>query len=327
MNGQRLGTSAARVTRIGFGAAAIGGLYASVDAADAEAAIQAAWDGGVRYFDTAPHYGVGLSEERLGAFLRERPHTDFTVSTKVGRLLVPAEVPPPDGVDGFHGTPARTRVRDYSRDGVRRSLDDSLERLGLDRIDIALIHDPDDHVEQAIDEAYPALRELRDQGTVGAIGVGMNETAALARFVRETDLDCVLVAGRYTMLDHSAAEDLLPLCAERGVGVIAGGAFNSGLLAAPRPGMRYDYAVAPPSVLARALRMKEICERHGTPLRAAALQFTAAHQAITTVLLGARSAAEVSDGLRMAGFPVPAKLWSDLRSDGLLGGEFPVAGA
>lgn len=314
----------ARVTRIGFGGAAIGGLFAPVAEGDALAAVRAAWDGGIRYFDTAPHYGVGMSEERLGRFLRERPRADFTVSTKVGRLLVPSEGPPPDGIEGFYGTPARTRVRDYSRDGVRRSLEESLERLGLDRIDVALIHDPDDHVEQAIGQAYPALRELRDQGVVGAIGVGMNQTPALTRFVRETDLDCVLVAGRYTLLDRSGADELLPLCAERGVAVIAGGVFNSGLLADPRPGATFDYGAAARPVLDRALRMKEICERHGTPLRAAAIQFTGAHPAVATVLLGGRSAAEVTDGLRMAALPIPAGLWDELRSAGLLDAELPV---
>lgn len=314
----------ARVTRIGFGAAAIGGLFAPVAEGDALAAVRAAWDGGIRYFDTAPHYGVGMSEERLGRFLRERPRTDFTVSTKVGRLLVPAETPPPDGVEGFYGTPARTRVRDYSHDGVRRSLEESLERLGLDRIDVALIHDPDDHVEQAIGQAYPALRELRDQGVVGAIGVGMNQTPALTRFVREADLDCVLVAGRYTLLDRSGADELLPVCAERGVAVIAGGVFNSGLLADPRPGATFDYGAAARPVLDRALRMKEICERHGTPLRAAAIQFPGAHPAVATVLLGGRSAAEVTDGLRMAALPIPAGLWDELRSAGLLDADLPV---
>jgi D-threo-aldose 1-dehydrogenase len=312
------------VTRIGFGAAAIGGLFAPVDEAGALAAMRAAWDGGVRYFDTAPHYGVGLSEERLGRFLRELPRAGFTISTKVGRLLVPSEAPPPDGVEGFYGTPARTRVRDYSRDGVRRSLEESLERLGLDRIDVVLIHDPDYHVEQAIGAAYPALRELRDQGVVGAIGVGMNQTPMLTRLVRETDLDCVLVAGRYTLLDRSGAEELLPLCVERGVEVIAGGVFNSGLLADPRPGATYDYGVAARPVLDRALRMKEICERYGTPLRAAAIQFTGAHPAVATVLLGGRSAAEVTDGLRMAAHPIPAELWDELRSAGLLDAGLPV---
>lgn len=315
-----------RFPRIGFGAAAIGGLFAPVGDADALAAVQSAWEGGVRYFDTAPHYGVGMSEERLGRVLRECPRADFTVSTKVGRLLVPSEAPPPDGVEGFYGTPARTRVRDYSRDGVRRSLEESLERLGLDRIDVALIHDPDDHVEQAIRTAYPALRELRDQGVIGAIGVGMNQTPALARFVRETDLDCILVAGRYTLLDRSGADELLPLCADRGVAVIAGGVFNSGLLADPRPDATYDYGVATRPVLDRALRMKEICERYGTPLRAAAIQFTGAHPAVTTVLLGGRSAAEVTDGLRMAAHLIPAGLWDDLHSAGLLDADLPIPG-
>ncbi|MDR3036569.1 MAG: aldo/keto reductase, partial [Kitasatospora sp.] len=269
----RLGQSEVRVTRLVFGGAPIGGLFAPVSEADARATLDAAWAAGIRAFDTAPHYGAGLSEQRLGGFLRGLPRAEFTVSTKVGRRLVPADGDV-EGVDGFYGTPPLRRVRDYSRDGVRASLEDSLSRLGLDRVDVALIHDPDDHATQALDEAYPALAEFRSAGVVGAVGVGMNQARLLEWFVRRADLDCVLVAGRYTLLDTSAARTLFPECLRRGVGVLAGGVFNSGVLASPRPGATYDYAAADPQIVARARRLAAICARHGLPLPAAALRFT-----------------------------------------------------
>ncbi len=205
-----------------FGAAPIGGLYAPVSAEAAAGTLAAAWDAGLRAFDTAPHYGVGVSERRLGAFLAGYRRDEFTVSTKVGRLLVPA-AGDVQGEDGFYGIPALTRVRDYSRDGVRRSLEESLERLGLGRVDIALIHDPDDFMKQAADQAYPALAALRDAGVVRAIGAGMNSAAALAWLAERCDLDCVLVAGRYTLLDQAAATELFPVCQRRDVAVLAAG--------------------------------------------------------------------------------------------------------
>ena len=199
-----------------FGGAPIGGLYAPVSDDTAAATLQAAWDAGIRAFDTAPHYGVGLSEQRIGDFLAGRRRAEFVVSTKVGRRLVPA-AGPVDGADGFYGTPVLSRVRDYSTDGARRSLADSLQRLRLDRVDIALIHDPDEHMTEALDGAYPALARLRADGTVGAIGVGVNSASLAEWFVSRCDLDCVLVAGRYTLLDDSAARSLFPLCLARGV--------------------------------------------------------------------------------------------------------------
>jgi D-threo-aldose 1-dehydrogenase len=228
----------------------------------AAATLAAAWAAGIRAFDTAPHYGVGVSERRLGSFLAGYPRDEFTVSTKVGRLLVPA-AGDVQGEDGFYGIPPLTRVRDYSRDGVRRSLAESLERLGLDRVDIALIHDPDDFMKQAADEAYPARASLRDSGVVRAIGAGMNSASALAWLAERCDLDCVLVAGRYTLLDQAAATELFPVCQRRGVAVLAAGVFNSGILAGPVDGGSYDYAPAPPAVLARARLMRDACARHG----------------------------------------------------------------
>jgi D-threo-aldose 1-dehydrogenase len=291
----------------GLGTAPLAGLFTSVDEEQAERTLAAAWDSGIRYFDTAPHYGAGLAERRLGRFLRGLPGgaADAVVSTKVGRLLVPGE----GTEEGFPGRSGHVRVRDYSRDGVLRSLDESLARSGLDRFDLVFIHDPDDHWEQAAGEAYPALAELRDQGVVGAIGAGMNQAEMLIRFVRETDLDAVLVAGRYTLLDRSAARELLPECERRGVAVIAGGVFNSGVLAG---GTTYDYDTAPPGVLRRARELDRLCASYGVPLPAAALRFPRRHPAVTTVLIGARSAAEIQEDLRLAAMALPEELWKEL---------------
>ncbi|GCE02422.1 oxidoreductase [Embleya hyalina] len=297
------------VSEVGLGAAPLGNLGSPIDDETAGAIVDAAWRAGIRYFDTAPHYGVGLSESRLGDALRGRPRGEFTVSTKVGRLLVDDPDAPTSG-EGFVDTPARRRVRDYSADGVRRSLDASLNRLGLDRIDIVLIHDPDEHWAEAVGAAYPALAELRAQGVIGAIGVGMNQSAMPARFVAETDLDCVMLAGRYTLLDRSGA-DLLDLCARRGVSVLGAGVYNSGLLADPRPGATYDYAPADDRLLARALRLRDICEAYDVPLRAAALRFVAAHPAVATIVVGARDAAQITDTVTLAAEPIPDELWEE----------------
>ncbi|MFG2561468.1 aldo/keto reductase [Streptomyces sp. NPDC048496] len=322
MRRNRLGTSAVEVTELSFGAAAIGNLFREVDPARAAEAVDAAWDEGVRYFDTAPHYGLGLSERRLGAALRHRPRDSYVVSTKVGRLLDPL---PADSIASYDGlsegfaVPATHRRRwDFSADGVRRSIEDSLERLGLDRIDIACLHDPDDHAEAAFREAYPALEKLRSEGVVGAIGAGMNQTAMLTRFLRDTDVDTVLCAGRYTLLDQSALAELLPEATARGRSVVVGGVFNSGLLADPRPGATYDYAAAPPALLDRALRIKAVAEGHGVPLRSAALHYPLAHPAVATVLVGTRSPDEIRDAAGLLSREIPDALWDELRAEGLL---------
>ncbi|MFF1703732.1 aldo/keto reductase [Streptomyces sp. NPDC058251] len=319
-----LGSSGVEVSELSFGAAGIGNLFTALDDEQAYAAVDAAWAGGIRYFDTAPHYGIGLSERRLGAVLRDRPRAEYTVSTKVGRLLEPTDAGGDDLADGFAVPATHRRVWDFSADGVRRSLDASLERLGLDRVDAVYLHDPDDHAEQAFREGYPALEKLRSEGVIGAIGAGMNQTEMLTRFVRETDVDVVLCAGRYTLLDHRALTDLLPAAQERGTSVVIGGAFNSGLLADPRPGATYNYATAPAELLDRALRLKGIAERHGTSLRAAALAFPAAHPAVVSVLVGARSAHEVRDCVERFAAPVPAAFWRELRDAHLLPEDAPV---
>ncbi|MEZ0108454.1 D-threo-aldose 1-dehydrogenase [Catenulispora sp. EB89] len=299
------------LTELSFGAAALGNLFTAVTDDEARAAVDAAWDAGIRAFDTAPHYGLGLSERRLGAALRDRPRAEFAVSTKVGRILEP--VADPVGLDdeGFAVPAAFRRVWDFSGDGVRRSIEASLERLGLDRLDSVLIHDPDDHADQAIGEAFPALAKLRDEGVIGAVGVGMNQVRVPLRFVLETDIDLVLLAGRYTLLDRSGTE-LLDRAAAHGVDIVIGGAFNSGLLVDPKPSSTYDYAAVPPEILAEALRLKDICERNGVPLRAAALQFPLRHPAVRSVLIGARSPQEVRDCVEMARVPIPDALWAEV---------------
>ncbi|MDX3244318.1 aldo/keto reductase [Streptomyces sp. ME18-1-4] len=324
-----LGRSTVGVTQLALGCAGLGNLYHPVTVESALATVEAAWDAGIRTFDTAPHYGLGLSERRLGAALSGRPRDTYTVSTKVGRLLVPVQ---DDGhgddlANGFAVPATHRRIWDFSADGVLRSLEASLDRLGLDRIDIALLHDPDDHAEQALREAYPALERLRAEGVVGAIGVGMNQSALPARFLRETDIDVVLLAGRYTLLDQDGLGEVLPEAAARGRSVVIGGVFNSGLLTAPRPGATYDYAPAPRPVLDRALRLLEVTERHGVPLRAAALRFPFGHPAVESVLTGARSPEEVRDTVEQLRRPIPDALWDELRAEGLLtpGTPVPVA--
>jgi D-threo-aldose 1-dehydrogenase len=294
-----------------FGGAPIGGLYAPVRDETAAATLQAAWDAGIRAFDTAPHYGVGLSERRIGDFLAGRPRGEFVVSTKVGRRLVPA-TGPVDGAEQFYDTPALSRVRDYTADGALRSLEDSLRRLRLDRADIALIHDPDDHLAEALDGAYSALARLRADGTLGAIGVGVNSTSVAEWFVARCDLDCVLVAGRYTLLDDSAAASLFPLCLARGVAVLAAGVFNGGILAVPADGARYDYAPAAPAVLARARRIAEVCARYEIPVAAAAVRYVLRHPAVTAAVVGARTPQEIRADAAYLSQAVPEALWAEL---------------
>lgn len=297
--------------RIGLGTGPLAGLYRPVTGQDASATLAAAWEAGIRFFDTAPHYGAGLAERRIGEFLAGRPRQEVVVSTKVGRLLVPGRAEP--GEEHFWGAPqGLVRQRDYSRDGVRRSIADSLDRCGLDRFDIVLIHDPDDYWEDAIRFAYPALAQLRAEGAVSAIGVGMNQWQMLLRFVQEADLDLVLLAGRYTLLDRTAAAELLPACQQRRVSVVAGGVFNSGVLANPDPGAHFDYRPVPEPVLRHALELRRRCERYGVPLAAAAIQFPLRHPAVAAVLVGARTAAEITTDVALAAQPVPPPLWEEL---------------
>ncbi len=330
-----LGRTGLRVTRLGFGAAPIGGLYAAVDDGDARRTVERAWQLGIRTFDVAPLYGYGLAERRLGAVLADRPRDDYVLSTKVGRLVrrVDAIASTADvdrqALDGredafYVRTEPVRMVFDYSADGIRRSIDESLARLGLDRIDIALIHDPDAHWAAAIDEAFPALARLREAGVVRAIGVGMNQSAMLARFAREGDFDVFMLAGRYTLLDQDGLGELLPLCLERDIAVLAGGVMNSGILADPRPGGRFDYAPAPPAVVDRARRLAATCARHGVPIRAAAAQFPLAHPAVRSLIAGVRRVDHLEEYPELLRRPIPAELWADLRAEGLIDPAAPV---
>jgi D-threo-aldose 1-dehydrogenase len=307
---------------LGFGGSAIGNLFRAVSDEDASRTIDAAWLAGIRYFDTAPHYGLGLSERRLGQALRAHPRPEYVVSTKVGRLLVPATAVNGRDDEGFDVTATHHRVRDYSADGIRRSIEASLERLGLDRIDIVMIHDPDDHADEAIRHAAPALSALRSEGTIRSYGAGMNQSALLTRFVRETDADVVMVAGRYNLLDQTAARDLLPEALRRGVGVINAGVFSSGLLALawPRPDATYDYRPASTALVERAQHLARICQRFGVDLPTVALAFAADHPSISSVVVGLRSPEEVADAVRRRAQRVPEGIWAALREQDLIDG-------
>jgi D-threo-aldose 1-dehydrogenase len=324
-----------RVTRLGFGAASIGGLFSAVSDADAVATVDHAWNLGIRTFDVAPLYGYGAAERRVGMALAGRPRDEYVLSTKVGRLVRREdEIPPGADVDRqsldgredayyVRSEPVRM-VFDYSADGVRRSIEESLERLGLDRIDIALIHDPDDHWERAIGEAWPALARMREEGTIRAVGAGMNQSAMLARFAREGDFDVFLLAGRYTLLDQEALGELLPLCVERGIGILVGGVMNSGVLADPRPGSRFNYQPAPPAVIERARRIAVVCHRLDVPLRAAAIQFPLAHPAVVSLIAGVRRIDHLDEYPELMRRPIPSDFWDDLRAERLITEEAPV---
>lgn len=312
MNRREVGRTGLTVTELGFGAADIGGLYRPSSAELAQSAVDTAWDAGIRYFDTAPHYGLGLSERRLGAALRERPRHEYVLSTKVGRLLVPN--PEPTGSDllagGFAVPDDLMRVFDFSSDGVRRSLEASLTRLGLDRADIVFVHDPDDHADQALHEAVPTLIGLREQGVIGAVGLGMNQWQVALRAVRETDLDVVMLAGRWTLADRSG-EPLLDECAARGVPVFAAAPFNSGLLARPWPSddAHFDYRPAPAHVLRKARLLARLCREHGMTLPAAALRFPLLHCAVASVVAGLGSPDHVRAAAAWLATPVPDTSW------------------
>ena len=330
-----LGGTGLRVTRLGFGAGSIAGLYTPVDDADAVSVVRHAWQIGVRLFDAAPLYGFGAGERRLGVGLAGLPRDAFVLSTKVGRLVRSADTIAPgtevdrqaigDVEDAFFAdTRGRRMVFDYSADGIRRSVEESLRRLGLDRLDIVFIHDPDDHWEAAIGQAYPALHRMREEGLVRAIGVGMNQAAMLGRFAREGDFDVFLVANRYTLLDHDALAELLPLCRARGIAVLIGGVMNTGVLVGARPDSRFDYRPVPADVLERARRLAAVCERHDVPLRAAAVQFPLAHPAVTGLIVGVRSREHLDDYPSLMRRVIPAALWAELRDEGLIPPEAPT---
>jgi D-threo-aldose 1-dehydrogenase len=313
MHINRLGRTAVEVTALGFGGGPLGGMYRPLDDATAAETMDAAWSGGIRFFDTAPHYGIGHSERRFGMALRAHPRDEFTLSTKVGRILVPQD-PQGQKDEAFEVPASYRRVWDWSRDGVRRSLEESLERIGIDHADIVLLHDPEFHWEQALRDAYPVLSELRDSGVIGAIGAGMNRPDLLTQLVRETDVDVVMTAGRYTLLNQEALDDLLPACLQRGVSVLAAAPFNSGVLSSPRPAddARFEYAVAPPDVIERARRIADVCEQFGVTLPQAALQFALGHPAVASVVVGMDSPEQVRSNVAALEAATPDGLWDAL---------------
>jgi len=312
-----IGTTGVAVSELGFGAASLGNLYREVPDEVARDAVDAAWEVGIRYFDTAPHYGLGLSERRLGAALADRPRSEFVVSTKVGRLLIPSD--DPGGLDLenlFHVPTTHVRRHDYSVAGVRRSIEESLDRLGLDRIDIALVHDPDGRSEQrdTLTQALPELVRMREEGLIGAVGVGMNQWEAPLSFILESapgTVDVVMVAGRWTLLDRSAAP-LLAVCEERGVSMLAAAPFNSGLLSKPTPDVtsHYDYGSPDELLLRRAHDLADAARECGAILPQVALQFPLRHPAVVSVVPGLSSAAHVRTSAQWLGEPVDESFWS-----------------
>jgi D-threo-aldose 1-dehydrogenase len=317
---------------LGMGGAPLGNLFARIPEDVAVATVQAGWDAGIRHFDTAPHYGAGLSELRMGHVLRGKPRDEFWLSSKVGRRLTPVpEVPDPD--QNFHGALPFHRNVDYSAGGTIRSIEDSLARLGLSRLDIVYIHDvsedwhgPDWKVRfrEAMAGAARVLSDMRRRGEIRAWGLGVNLVAPCLAALEQSDPDIFLVAGRYTLLDHAALRDLFPACARRGVKVVLGGPYNSGLLAG---GTTFNYETAPPELAARAQAIGAVCARHGVDLKAAALQFCAAHPVVATVIPGARTATEMEQNAAMMRAPIPAALWAELKSGNLLPADVPTPDA
>ena len=331
---RRIGRTAIEVTSFGAGGFSIGNLWEAIADDAARGAIDGAYDAGIRYFDTAPEYGYGLSERRIGDALRGRPRDEFVLSTKVGLLLKPRAGPLPADDMFVDPLPFET-VYDYSYDATMRSFEDSLQRLGLNRIDIVLIHNLDTHVHgdealpahfrTAMDGAYKALDELRSAGAISAIGLGVNRWEVCEDALEEGDFDCFLLAGRYTLLVQTSLDSFLPKCVEREISIILGAPFNSGILV--RPPARnptFDDMAAPDDVVARVQRIRDVCERHSVPVAAAALQFPMAHPAVATVIPGIRSTAELAENLAFSALPIPADLWSELKAEGLLHADAPT---
>jgi D-threo-aldose 1-dehydrogenase len=317
-----IGRTGLLVTRLGLGGVALSGAPPATDphvpspASEAVSLIRRSLDLGLNYLDTAPMYGVGHSERRYGEALRGIPRGRYVLSTKVGRVLRP------------DAAGQMTWAFDFSREGARASFESSLERLGIERVDIVFVHDPDDHYEAALASAFPVLQELRASGRIRAIGAGMNQWQMELAFAREGYHDCFLLAGRYTLLDQTALPEFLPYCVEHRISVVAGGPYNSGILAVgPRSGATFNYRAAPPEMMDKAARIARVCERHQVPLKAAALQFILAHPAIVSVIPGARSVAEVEENVRMVELAIPGALWSDLKESKLIAAEAPTPGA
>jgi D-threo-aldose 1-dehydrogenase len=318
-----------RMERLGMGGAPLGNLFKAVSEADAQASLEAAWQAGIRHFDTAPHYGAGLSEHRMGTAMRHWPRGAFSLSTKVGRMLEP-DPAAPDLAEGFAGALPFRRRTDYSGPGALRSIEDSLQRLGLSRIDTVYIHDVSEdwhgaawtqRMDEAMQGAARALTDLKRQGVIRAWGLGVNMVEPCLAALERSEPDVFLIAGRYTLLDHTALAKLFPACAARGVRCVLGGPYNSGLLAG---GTTFNYETAPPDIAARAQAIAAVCRRHGVDTKAAALQFCAAHPQVAAVIPGARNAAEVVENVAMMNAAIPGQLWRDLRADGFVPDAAPT---
>jgi len=332
----RLGNGGLTFTELGFGTAPLGNLYTAISDEQADAVLAGAWDAGVRYFDTAPLYGFGLSETRLNRFLRDKPRDKYVLSTKVGRLLQACPPDQRDGVGKWFDVPSRKEQYDYSYDGIMRSFEFSLERLGQNRIDILFVHDldlsnhktqdaVDQHVEVLMKDGYRALAKLRDEGTIKAFGAGVNEWEVCQTLTERGDFDLFLLAGRYTLLEQEALESFLPLAESRGIGIITGGPYNSGILATgPREGAFYNYDPAPRDILERAARIQKVCEIHSVRMIDAAFKFPLHHPCTLSVIPGGQGVAEMKSNIAAAHSHIPYTLWTDLKEQGLMREDAPL---
>lgn len=344
-----LGKTNIMVPQLGVGTNPLGGLYEPISPEVAQATIKKCWDLGIRYYDTAPVYGYGNAERAVGAVLKTKPRDEFVLNTKVGRLLL--KDGPDDREDTmviwegsqlYKGTDDVKPYFDFSYDGIMRSIEASQERIGIERFDFLHIHDPDWYPDEALEGAYKALDQLRSEGVIGAIGCGMNQWEILADFAMKKDFDCFLLAGRYTLLDQSALHKLLPICEEKGIAIINGGVYNSGILCNPDPesalkiergaeaipswmeNVTYNYVPAEKEIIEKTVKIKEVCDRHEVPLMAAAIQFSLYHPAIPTILMGPRSPEQVEGNVEMFKFDIPNDLWNELKHEGLLPADAPT---
>jgi D-threo-aldose 1-dehydrogenase len=324
---RRISDTDISVTCFGFGGASMGNMYTVAHDDAAVKAIRSAHEAKVRYFDTAPMYGFGKSERLYGSVLKDQPRDSFVLSSKVGRLIV-AGKPTPESEDTcFVEIDNAYSIFDYSRDGVLRSLEESRKRLGIERIDIVYIHDPDvnDSFKQALEEAFPALADLKSQGIIGAIGAGMNQAEMLCEFAKNADFDCFLLAGRYTLLDQIALQELLPLCQQKNISIVIGGAYNSGILATGAvEGAHYNYAPAPPEIMEKTRNIETVCARFNIPMKAAALQFPFGHPTVVSNIPGVKTKERFEENLSLFTHPIPADFWAALKEEKLLVPEAPV---
>lgn len=323
-------------TELGFGAAPLGNLYQATSEKDAQSTFETAWKAGIRYFDTAPLYGLGLSETRLNHFLRGKRRDSYVISTKVGRLLKVCAPGERTGIGKFFDTPSRQEVFDYTYDGVMRSLEASLERIGIDHIDVVFVHDVDVfthkseaardvHVKTLMSSGYRALLKLRDEKVIKAFGAGINEWQVAETLTMQGDFDIFLLAGRYTLLEQEALESFLPICEKRGIGIVLGGPYNSGILATgAKPGAKYNYDAAPKGILDRVRKIEAVCKAHKVKLPQAALRFPVTHPSVVSVIPGAVSPKEVALNVKTMSVKIPKSLWKDLKAQGLMDKRAPV---